>query len=163
MSQESEKPTIKAVPPLSAAPEAPEAAEAPKTLKLAEAFERDDYDGDIDVNNLPAVPWTQELLGEALFKKLAIVAGVGDLQDHQRNPSLDPRSFGRSRAIRLVRLYGLKGEQAQAYMDEGEALQEAIDAKLDPVKGTPRNPKAKPLRPARTKFKESGPGPKMWS
>lgn len=159
MSQETEKekPAIKAVPPPSVAPE------APKTLKLATEFERDDYDGEIDVNNLPAVPWTKELLGEKVFNQLATVAGVGDLQDHQRNPSLDPRSFGRSRAIYLIRKYGLTGEQAQSYRDEGEALQEAIDANLDPVKGTPRNPKAKPLRPARTKVQESGPGPKMWT
>lgn len=139
--------------------------EAPKTLqlKLAEPFERDDYDGEIDVNKLPALPWTRDNLGEAQFKALAAVAGVGDLQDHQRNPSLDPRSFGRSRAFYLIRKYGLKGEQAQAYLEEGEALQEAIDANLDPVKGTPRNPKAKPLKPARTKHQSSGPGPKMWT
>lgn len=170
MSQENEKTAIKAVEPVarfadatkSPAPEV-EKTEAPKTLKLATEFERDDYDGEIDVNNLPALPWTRDNLGEAQFKALAAVAGVGDLQDHQRNPSLDPRTFGRSRAFNLIRLYGLKGGQAQAYLDEGEALQEAIDANLEPVKGTPRNPNAKPLRPARTKHQSSGPGPKLWA
>jgi len=137
--------------------------EAPKTLKLATRFEPDDYDEGLDVNALPALPWTKEALGEEVFSQLATVAGVGNLADHQLDPSLDPRSFGITRAKRLIRMHGLKGEQAQAYMEEGAALQEAIDEVLPPVRGTARNPTARPLKPARTVTKERGPGPKMWS
>lgn len=129
----------------------------------APAFKRDPADGAIDINDLPPIPWTRSVLGAPLFRGLAMVAGVGDLQDHQRDPSLDPRSFGLSRAKRLIRLYNAEGPVAQAYFDEGVRLQAAIDATLPPVQGSPRKPGAPPLTPAKTTFRESGPKPNRWS
>lgn len=126
-------------------------------------FQRDPNDGPIDVNNLPPIPWTREELGVELFKQLATVAGVGDLQDHQRNPSLDPRSFGMSRAKRLIRLNNVKGHAAQAYLDEGRRLQAAIDAQLPAIRGKQRKAGAPSLRPARTTRRTNGPGPNQWS
>lgn len=140
-----------------------EAPAALETLKLGQQFEPDDYDEGVDVNALPAPPWTREALGDDLFNRLATLAGAGQIQPGQLGASLDPRSFGRSRAIRLIQKYGLTGDQAQAYLNEGDALQEAIDAHLPPVRGTARNPVAKPLKPAKTTFNESGPKPKTWS
>ena len=142
----------------------------PEPLKFSEKygkFETDDYDEGLDVNSLPGLPWTREALGEPLFTQIATVAGAGGgghAFRRQQNPSIDPRSFGTGRAKRLIQLYGLKkgSEQAQAYIDEGLALQEAIDEQLPMVKGRPRNPNAKPLRPAETKFQERN-RPKSWN
>lgn len=139
--------------------------EAASPLKLDQEFEKDDFDGIVDVNALPALPWTRSALGEELFNALAVLTGTGGgahTFQRQRNPSLDPRSFGTSRARYLIQRYGLTGERAQAYADEGQALQEAIDKVLPPIKGTPRNPKAKPLTPAKTIFSERGPKPGTW-
>lgn len=171
MSDQETKPTTEAVKAnagatprfAEASATAPVPAAPRETLKLSQEFEPDDYDGEIDVNNLPALPWTREALGADLFRELARVAGVGDLQDHQRNPSLDPRSFGLSRAKYLIGRYRLEGAVADAYLNEGAALQEAIDELLPKISGTPRNPSAKPLRPAKTTFRESGPKPKTWT
>lgn len=134
----------------------------PQPLKFSEkygTFEVDDYDEGLDVNSLPGLPWTREALGEPLFTQIATVAGAGGgghTFQRQRNPSLDPRSFGTGRAKRLIALYGLKpgSEQAKAYLQEGLALQEAINEQLPAVKGTPRNPTATPLKPTTTTTRE---------
>ena len=124
---------------------------------------RDPADGAIDINDLPALPWTRQALGVELFTRLAMVAGVGDLQGHQRNPSLDPRTFGESRAKRLIRISDARGERAAALLAEGRALQARIDATLPAVTGKPRQPGAPALRPAKTTVKEAGPKPNRWS
>ncbi len=133
------------------------------TLTNNEPLRRDPADGAIDINNLPALPWTRESLGVELFGRLAIVAGVGDLQGHQRNPSLDPRSFGLSRAKRLIRIGNAQGERAAALLAEGQKLQERIDGALPAIQGKSRQPGAPPLRPAKTTVRESGPKPSRWS
>jgi hypothetical protein len=132
------------------------------TLNI-EAFERDPLDGEIDINNLPPAPWTRSALGEKLFADLARAAGVGIIPMTQRDPSLDPRSFGLSRAKRIIKNRKLTGEEAASCLKAGEELQRAIDLGLPPIKGKPRNPKAPPLRPARTRFQERGPKPSTWS
>lgn len=126
-------------------------------------FKRDPSDGIIDVNDLPPIPWTREALGETLFNALAMAAGVGNLGDHQRNPSIDPRSFGFSRAKRLIRISNAKGPVAKAYFDEGARLQANIDQSLPAIKGRPRQAGAPPLTPATTIFREKGPKPSRWS
>lgn len=137
--------------------------DAPAGIAASGLLRRDPRDGVIDVNNLPAIPWTRDALGVSVFRALAEVAGVGDLQDHQRNPSLDPRTFGESRAKRLIRLANAKGVQAQALLEEGKALQARIDATLPAIKGRPRKAGAPPLSPAKTTFREAGPKPSRWS
>lgn len=127
------------------------------------ALRRDPTDGDVDVNNLPALPWTRQALGTETFRQLAIVAGVGDLQGHQRNPSLDPRSFGLSRAKRLIRIESAQGERAAQLLAEGQELQARIDGALPAIQGKPRQPGAPTLRPAKTTVRESGPKPNRWS
>lgn len=116
-----------------------------------------EFDQGIDVNNLPAPPWTPANLG-ADFYKLAQICGAGDIQI-LRNPSLDPRSFGRGRANRIAELLGLKRaalptdpnykvleEERQANIEmlyeEGERLQQKINAGLPTPQGTPRTPGA---------------------
>lgn len=130
---------------------------------LSNELRRDPLDGVININDLPAVPWTREALGTAVFRALADVAGVGDLQDHQRNPSLDPRTFGESRAKRLIRISGATGERARQLLAEGRELQARIDQTLPAIQGTPRRAGAPPLRPARTTVRKSGPDPSRWS
>jgi len=79
-----------------------------KTISVGAAgnFDKDDFDEGLDVNNLPALPWTRENLGTQLFNKLARVGGYGDTSNMKRAP-LDVRSFGTGRANRLIELHGL--------------------------------------------------------
>lgn len=149
---------------------------AATTAPASPKFERDDYDPqDVDVNNLPPLPWTRDALGGKLFHSLAIAMGVGDVRQNAK-ATLDPRSFGMGRANRLIELYGLArpqqltgngdgGEsdedfakrvaQVEALLQEGAAIQETIQGADVPTAGTPRNPKAKPLTPAITKIPAS--------
>lgn len=69
-------------------------------------FETRPSDCGIDLNNLPAAPWTPLKIGE-IFYSLCIVAGAGD-QRGRRNPSLDPRQFASGRLRRILQLKGLK-------------------------------------------------------
>lgn len=127
------------------------------------AFKRYPSDGSIDVNNLPSIPWTRDALGADTFRDLCIASGAGDFGTRQRNPSLDPRSFGLSRAKHLARINNATGPAALPYLQEGARLQETIDASLPPITGKPRRPGAPSLTPAATKFQEKGPKPSRWS
>lgn len=121
----------------------------------APRFELDGYDGAVDLNNLPSAPWTREALGDVAFHQLAVTMGAGSLLS-LRKPSIDIRSFGEGRANRLIELHGLDvdSSDAEAFRQEGLALQEAINAKLPPIAGTPRHPSATPLTPATTVIKQ---------
>lgn len=121
----------------------------------APRFELDGYDGAIDLNNLPCAPWTREALGAALFHQLAVTMGAGNLQS-LRKPSIDIRSFGEGRANRLIELHGLDVDsaEAEAFRQEGRAIQETINAKLPPIAGTPRHPSATPLTSAITTVRQ---------
>lgn len=115
-------------------------------------------DGDLNLTNLPPTPWTQEALGTPLYKLLCRVMSVGDLS-RQRNPNIDPRSFGESRAKTIIRATRARGEDAQRLYAEGRAIQALLNAKLPPITGTPRKAGAPPLSPAKTERKRSKPSP----
>lgn len=132
------------------------------TAPTVAKFERDDLDpAGIDVNALPPIPWTRAALGDDVFQDLADAMGAGDLRQLKK-AAIDPRSFGTGRAARLIEAYKLdpESEQAEAYRQEGAALQEAINATLPAITGTPRNPKAKPMTPATTTRKQGSSAPR---
>jgi len=106
-------------------------------------------DEGLDVNNLPDAPWTPEALGEELFNKLSRVVGAG-AAINTIGASLDPRTFARSRAIRLAAIEDANAERKAALLAEAGALQTAINAKLPAPAGTPRNQNARPLTGATT-------------
>jgi hypothetical protein len=146
-----------------------------QTIETAQAFIGAEYDHGLDLGNLPPAPWSKSALGLALLQKLATVAGVGDIPRGQRDPSIDPRSFGFSRAKRIIRLLNLhrpcdeiederlRRARCAEIFAEGERIQAALNAMLGPITGTPRNPRAPKLRPARTTVKERGPRPSTWT
>lgn len=106
------------------------------------------HDMGLDLMRLPAPPWTPSNLGE-VFYHLALVCGAGNLRG-QRNPSLDPRTFGRGRAARLISILP-DGEARRAeLMAEGERIQAIINQMLPAPAGSPRDPRAEPLRPSTT-------------
>ena len=157
-----------------------------ETLTLATKFEADELDEGLDVNALPVPPWQLKELGSKLFKQLAAVMGAGESLN--KNPSLNPRTFGVGRANRQIYALGLEREIAptatgpekdflpedytradEANVErvreierrkaEGQRLQDAINDLLPPLEGTARNPNAKPLTPAKTTLKERGRDP----
>lgn len=119
-----------------------------ETVEQQQRFESRDSDRGVDLSDLPGPPWTPAAIGD-LFYTLADICGAGDLRT-ARNPALDPRSFGAGRAKRLIRLMDATGEEAEALLAEGAALQAMIDATLPQPAGTPRQGGAPPLRPAKT-------------
>lgn len=118
--------------------------------KTEDLIQSGQYDEGLDLNNLPAPPWTPENLGREVFDKLAIVSGAGHSGMKQIGLSLDPRTFGRSRAKRLIKLTNATEERAEALYAEGHKLQELIDEMLPPRAGTQRAAGAPPLRPSPT-------------
>lgn len=131
------------------------AAEAQVKRLTLTGIEGDELDGNINIADLPPLPWTRAAVGEEQFNQLALAAGAGDLKN-QRNPSLDPRSFGISRAKRIIREYGLTGEDAKAVTEEGAEIQKQIDAQLPQPKGTRRRAGAPSLSPSKTTLRTSG-------
>lgn len=140
------------------------ATDEPKRLTLT-GIEGDELDGEIEITDLPPIPWTRASLGPKVFNALARVVGAGDLKN-QRNPSLDPRTFGISRARRLIQDAGLAtpledAEQESArqamvsqLLDQGAEIQKQLDAQLPARSGLSRRPGAPALTPAKTTVKQ---------
>lgn len=139
-------------------------------IKLT-GIEGDELDGDIDISELPPLPWTRDNLGEEYFNGLALLMGAGELHN-QRNPSLDPRTFGISRAKRLIEKGGygkpLGDPSAEAerqkivkqILAEGVEIQKQIDAQLPKPQGLKRKAGAPSLRPTKTTWRERGKMPR---
>lgn len=143
----------------------PELASTPATpaAGTANVITADDYDLGLDLNALPAFPWTYEALGPDVYRKVAEVGGY-----HTEKgwfPDLDPNSFGKGRAIRRAMLglfplppEGLKEagleawfasltpEQQHAYNETNHATGVIIESLRYTGKGTKRPADAKPLQ-----------------
>lgn len=115
-------------------------------------FKRYPSDGDVDVNDLPSLPWTRDALGP-LYADMARACG-STVSDSALDPSVDARAWAISRGHKHIADLGLTGEDAEAVLLEASALQEAINEALPDPSGSPRAPGAPPMRGSTTTVKK---------